>query len=207
MKFDNTPPDGGSYEKPKPGKYLGVLIGFCYVGTQPGGKFDPKPKVMLRWELHKRKGPSLDSQNYIHTATQTYGATVRGDKSALRKVLEAHGIAIPEGGTVDSKDWLGKTAWLDLEESDDKKYINVMGVSRLDPDEDVAPKPISTFQHWEPSDEGLCPGWAAWAVGRSTDLASRAPVFTRKDTLDDTGKRQLAGAGVAAVDDDDSVPF
>lgn len=215
MKFENTAPDGSSYQKPKPGKYLGVVIGFAYVGTQPAGTYKATPKVMVRWELHKVKGPSLDESGYIHTSSQTYGATVRGDKSNFRKVVEAHGIPVPEGGSFDSHSLLGKCAWLNLEESDDKKYVNVMNVTKLDPEDDTAPTPVTqVFSHWEPSDEGLCPDWAGWAVGRSLDLAHRAPADKRKDTLDETGKRkQLAGAGVAtatAGGDDatgDDIPF
>lgn len=222
MKFDNAPSgDGGdSYERPKPGKYLGALIGFAYIGTQPGGQYGPKPKVMLRWELHKRKGPSLDSKEFIHTITQRFGATVRGDKSLLAKALAAHGVEIPEGQEADSRDWLGKSCWLDLEaETGDngKEYINVVGISRLDPEDDQPPKQVLPSEHWDDSDAAAgveCPDWAAWAVAKSTDLSDLAPKFAGGG-----GKGRKAGkapavngvpvaAGVSSGGgDDEDIPF
>ena len=217
MKFDNTPTsDGGSYEKPAPGKYLGVLVGFCYVGIQPGnGQYSPRAQVMLRWELHKRKGPSKDSKGFVHTQTATFGATVRGENSKLRKALEAHGIDIPEGGQTQSEDWLGKAAWLDLELSDNEKYVNVGNISKLDPDDDTAPAPELPFEHWagEPN-EGLCPSWAAWAVSKSTDLKDRAPAWAggggsgqRSTNASGNGAAVGAGVGGGGVEDDGEIPF
>lgn len=205
MKFENTPKsDGGSYEKPKPGKYLGVLVGFAYCGTQPGGKFGPKPKVMLRWELHKRKGPSVDSKGFVHTITQTFGATIRGDGSLLRQCLEAHGIAMPEGSSSESRDWFGHGAWLDVEWSADEKYANVTGISRLDPEDDEMPEKKLHFEHWEGEADGRVPDWASWAVARSTDLAHLAPKRDAKPASNGTP----VGAGVGATADDDSdIPF
>lgn len=202
MKFDNTPTnDGGSYEKPKPGKYIGVLVGFAFVGTQPGGQYGPKKKCLLRWELHKRKGPSRDSKNFVHTVTQSFGATVRGENSMLKKCLESHGVAVGEGGSTDSHEWLGKAAWLDLEEGE-KQYVNVVGVSKLDPDDDAVPKNELPFEHWEPDDGTKCPQWAAWAVARSTDYAHLAPEKAGKPA------EAAVGAGVgAARGDDDDIPF
>jgi hypothetical protein len=214
MKFDNTPTsDGGSYEKPEPGKYLGILVGFSFVGIQPGnGQYAPRPQVMLRWELHKRKGPSIDSKNFVHTVTASFGATVRGENSKLRKTLAAHGVDIPEGGSSESCEWLGKAAWLDIELSDDRKYINVVNVSRYDPVEDdlVKPEQVLDSISWEGApDEKLCPSWAAWAVARSTDLSDRAPKFAG-------GKRsekQPVRAGIGATNcnndpnDEENIPF
>jgi hypothetical protein len=202
MEFENSPSgDGGSYEKPKAGKYIGVLVGFAYVGTHTGGQYGPKPKVLLRWELHKRKGPSLDSQGYPHTITSRYSATIRGDNSLLRKALAAHGINVAEGEKTDSRDWLGKAAWIDVEWSDDDKYANVVGVSPLDPEDDEVPERKLATEHWEPADGTPPPGWARWAVGRSTDLAHLV-----KD-----GNGKASGgpvpAGVGAGGDDDDIPF
>jgi hypothetical protein len=207
MKFENTPKsDGGSYEKPKPGKYLGILVGFAYVGTHGGGQFGPKAKVMLRWELHKRKGPSLDSKNFIHTVTANFGATVRGDNSLLRKCLEAHGIALPEGAGTDSHDWLGHGAWLDLDESADGKWINVAGVSRLDPEDDELPPKQLHFEHWEPDDGTPPPPWANWAVARSTDLAHLAIEKQSKGSPPAANGAPAPAAVGASVTDDD-IPF
>lgn len=198
MKFTNEPLDGGSYEKPKPGKYIGVLVGFAYVGTQPGGQFAARPKVALRWELHKRRGPSVDSQGNIHTIVNSYSATIRGENSTLRKVLEAHGITIPEGGSTDSRDWLGHAAWLDLEESKDSRWVNVASVSRLDPDDDPQPTNTLHLEEWEPDCGKAPPSWCNWLVARSSDLAHLA---TKKPAA-------AAVAAPATADDfDATIPF
>lgn len=205
MRFDNTPPDGGSYEQPKVGKYIGVLVGFAFVGTQPGGQYGPKKKCMLRWELHKRKGPSKDSKDFMHTITQTYGATIRGEGSLLRKSLEAHGIeGLDKGGN--SQDWLGKAAWLDLELSDDGKYVNVKGVSKLDPDDDPMPDQVLPGENWDGSDGTTCPGWASWAVARSTDLTHLAPE-RKPATPGDSATPAAVPVGRASECPDEDIPF
>lgn len=209
MKFENTPSGGGdSYEKPKPGKYIGVLVGFSYIGTQPGGQYGPKPKVMLRWELHKRKGPSLDSKEFIHTTTQRFGATVRGENSMLAKALVAHGIPVNEGEETESREWLGRAAWLDLEESDDGKYVNVKTISKLDPEDDQAPKQVLPSEHWDDEDAAKGtkpPQWAAWAIGKSTDLASLGKAKSEANRVP-VGAGGGAG-GVPGGSDDEDIPF
>ncbi len=206
MKFENTPKgDGGSYEKPKEGKYIGLLVGFAFVGTQDGGQFGPKAKIMLRWELHKRKGPSIDSKNFVHTITKTFGATVRGDGSLLKKCIEAHGVSLAEGASADSHDWLGRGAWLDIVWSDDEKWANVSGISRLDPDDDILPKNSLPFEHWEPEDNTAPPSWASWAVAKSTDLAHLAP---KKEARGATNGTPVgAGVGPVSIADEDGPPF
>lgn len=205
MDFENAPSgDGGSYEKPKPGKYMGILIGFAFVGTQPGGQYGPKPKVMLRWELHKRKGPSLDEGGNPHTITKTFGATVRGDNSLLKRAIEAHGIKVEEGQKTSSHDWMGKVAWLDVEWSDDEKYANVEGISPLDPEDDEAPQGKLPAEHWEPTDGTPVPSWARWAVAKSSDYAHLVPDKTGAPT--GPPPRKPVPAGVGAGDNDD-IPF
>ncbi len=216
MKFDNKATfDGGSYEKPDEGKYMGVLVGFAYCGIQPGGTFGAKPKIMLRWELHKRRGPSKDSKGFFHTVSQTYGATVRGENSLLKKALLAHGIDVAEGATTDSKEWLGHCAWLDIEHSDDGKYANVSGISRLDPQDDEIPARVLTLEHWEPDMDSAPPSWCHWAIARSQDLSHRAPARPAKDAVDDDRSTPIGrpvsrpgvGAAVPIRYADDDIPF
>lgn len=211
MRLTNTPTgDGGSYEKPKPGKYIGVLVGFADVGTQPGGLYDPKPAVLLRWELHKRRGPSLDSAGHPHTITQKYGATIRGQNSRLKAALAAHGIEIGPNESTDSHDWLGKAAWLDLEPSEDQKYINVGGLSKLDPDDDAVPNPSIPLEHWEGADAEPPPAWTHFWIGRSTDLAHRLPGGVAPSGGGSTRNGSASAVPVgapAAGDDDDPIPF
>lgn len=162
---------GGSYEKPAPGRYLGVLVGFADLGTQET-KFGEKRQVMLRWELHKRKGPSVDSQGHPHTITARYTASLDA-KSSLRPVVESHVGRLTNGKNVVSQDWLGHAVQLVLEESIDGKYVNVTSVSRLDPEEDLAPKQILGVEHWEITDKPPPPVWCAWIVQKSKEFQDR----------------------------------
>jgi hypothetical protein len=202
MKFKNTPSsDGGSYETPKPGKYIGLLVGFAFVGTH-NGQYGPKEKVLLRWELHKRTAPSRDSKANVHTVTQMFGATINGDGSLLKKALEAHGIDIPEGIEIESRDWLGRAAWLDLELSDDQRWANVKGISKLDPVDDKIPRNVLHLEHWEGEPDGPPPSWADWAIRRSQDLARLA---TKKPEA--KSKPQPVRTSATAGDNVDDVPF
>jgi hypothetical protein len=193
MDFENSAGGSDSYEKPPEGKYMGVLVGFAYIGIQPGGQYGPKARVMLRWELHKRKGPSVDSKGFVHTITARFGATVKGENSLLKQCLEAHGIEIPEGSTTKSQSWLGHAAWLDLEESIDGKYTNVSNYSKLDPEDDVAPTRKLELEHWEPSDKTTPPIWARHAISKSSDIAH---LVAKKEA-----------ETVSATANDDDIPF
>lgn len=188
---------GGSYEKPAPGRYLGILIGFADLGTQET-KFGEKRQVMLRWELHKRKGPSVDSQGNPHTITARYTASLDA-KSSLRPVVEAHMGRLTNGKNALSQDWLGHTALLVVEESIDGKYVNVTSISRMDPEEDEEPRQILAVEHWEIGDPSQPPPWCAWVVQKSKEFQHRdfGEIVVR-DT-----KRLTPAVG----DDDDKPPF
>jgi hypothetical protein len=160
---------------------------------------------MLRWELHKRKGPSTDSQGNPHTITSTFGATIRGDNSRLKKAIEAHIGRIEEGQKTSSHDWLGKAAWLDVEWSDDnpeKGYANVVNISPLDPEDDEVPGQKLPAEHWEPTDEAAPPSWARWAVAKSTDYAHLAP--TRNGA---SNGKPLPPVPAGVGGDDEDIPF
>lgn len=46
-----------------PGNYFGVVVGVYDIGTQPSEKYDPVHKIILQFELHKKKGPALTAKN------------------------------------------------------------------------------------------------------------------------------------------------
>jgi hypothetical protein len=191
----NGAASGGSYEKPRPGTYTGVLIGVADIGTHVG-QYGAKRKLMLRWELHRRKGPSLDSAGNINTITAMYNQSF-DVKSSLRPVIEAHVGPIRDGEKVTSREWLGRAAKLVLKESDDGKYTNVDTVAPLDPEEDTAPEPQESFEHWEGEGDGEAPNWCKYMVVKSTEwLKAHGPA---------NGARVPAGA--ATGDDDSGIPF
>lgn len=192
MKFKaSTGGDGGSYEKPKPGNYTGILIGIADIGTHVG-QFGAKRKICLRWELHKRKGPSLDSAGFVHTIRAMYNQSF-DVKSSLRAVIEAHIGKTKDGDELDAREWLGTAAKLVLQETDDKKYVNVATVAPLDPEEDEKPDQLEKDTFWEGPKDGPPPNWCKDMIERSTDLgAALAPAGAAKG---------------AAADDDDDIPF
>jgi hypothetical protein len=186
---------GGSYERPKPGTYTGILIGVCDLGTHVG-QFGAKRRLMLRWELHKRKGPVLDSAGNILTTTAMYNQSF-DVKSSLRPVIEAHLGAIKDGEKVTSRDWLGRAAKLVLKESEDGKYVNVDTVTPIDPDEDEIPEAREIADHWEFGDASAPPNWAKYMVDRSNEWKQAHG-----------GGRMAVPAGAGGVDDDESgIPF
>ena len=78
--------DGGSYERPKPGRYTGIMIGFADIGTH-ATQYGSKRKICLRWELHKRNGPAVDSQGNVQTILRPVQPELR-HQVGFRKVIE-----------------------------------------------------------------------------------------------------------------------
>jgi hypothetical protein len=203
MDFTTSSTSGdGSYEKPKPGRYTGVLIGFADIGTQTGGQYGPKHKVRLRWELHKRKGPALGVNGTILTATAEYNATMNS-KGSLRPVVEAHTGKMPDNQITSSSSWLGKAAIVVLE--DDGQYVNVTAVTALDPEEDETPTRQCNLDHWEMNDDAPPPAWAKHRVEKSTEWQEKhgSSVVINGEKI-----AVAAGAGLPMPDPtDDAPPF
>lgn len=187
--------DGGSYERPKPGSYYGVLIGVADIGTHTG-QFGAKRKVMLRWELHKRKGPMLDTAGHPLTVVAQYNQSF-DVKSSLRQVIEAHMGKIPDGSRVSSREWLNRAARLVLKETDDQKYTNVETVTPLDPDEDPVVKAQSPLEHWEFSDPSLPPMWCKRSVEKSQEWQS----------VNSKSSRPTPAQTAAVGAEDNEIPF
>ena len=142
FKASNSTGSGDSYEKPAPGTYTGVLQGFAGCGTHADGfnKGKTKKRCMLRWELHKRRGPSVDSQGRIHTVTLAFTASMH-EKAKLRQIVEAHIGVLRNDDRTSSEQWLGKPVKLTLRDSDDGKYANVFSASPFDAEEEECQPP------------------------------------------------------------------
>ena len=176
MKFDR--PQTVSFKSADDGDYVGVIVGFCFVGLHPTKEWGPKRKCMLRWELRDLNPPhelSVDEEGLTHVVTQTFPATIQGESSWLHKALVAHGIITPAGGCADSRDWYGKVAVLSIEGSpgsrSDRVFMNVTAINPLDHDVNI--KPTLSYDHWEPDDAAPPPSWAKFMIERSQDLYHR----------------------------------
>jgi len=198
VDFKATSGGGGSYEKPNPGTYLGVLIGVSDIGTQPT-QFGNKRKIMLQWELHKKKGPVLDSKGNILTIRSMYNQSLHKE-SSLRPVVEAHIGVLSEDQSTNSRDWLGRAVRLVCKASDDGKYVNVDSVTALDPEDDTAPERVESTTHWEFSDgDSSAPKWCLDMIKKSTEYQAVHGVTPPKNGISSRPPNN--------DDDDDDIPF
>ena len=176
FKASNSTGSGDSYEKPAPGTYTGVLQGFAGCGTHADSFNEGKSKkrCMLRWELHKRRGPSVDSQGRIHTVTCAFTASLH-EKAKLRQIVEAHIGVMRNDDRTTSQEWLGKPVKLTIRDSDDGNYANVFSASPFDAEEEECQPPDRELpsEHWEIDKDGRdgvpCPRWAEWLASRSKE--------------------------------------
>jgi hypothetical protein len=190
--------DSGSYERPKPGIYRGVLIGVANLGTQTS-QFGTKRRIALRWELHRKSGPSMDSMGHVHTIRGLYNQSF-DVKASLRAVIEAHIGPIVEGAEYDSRNWLGTSARLSLKPSDDGKYVNVSCVTPLDPEEDDLPKQHEPAFHWEGPADGPPPAWIR-------DMVEKSEEWQRGEWSNGDALKQVTADGRSQEDDFNTVPF
>ncbi len=220
MDFEHRKHDFGSFDRPPEGRYFGVVVGFADVGVQPGGAYKASHKVMVRLELHKRKGPAVDSEGRILTITHLFTAAI-SDKSNLFKFCAAIGIDVSVGAKFKSRDFKHRVCIVDVEHNGE--YANLDDFIGLDPDEDVPPSPVLEFEHWEPSDGGHGPVWASWALARSIDPEYRKFATQPKKLADLDEPTAPAPAAsmpprpsraattparpAVVVDDDDDIPF
>lgn len=220
MKFSRG--QAVSFKVADDGVYLGVIVGFSYVGMHQTKDWGAKPKVMLRWELHETEppfNPCVDDEDLIYVVTQNFSATIGGEQSWLYKCLLAHGIAVPGGSCTDSKDWYGKAAELTIKSVEASKagklFMNLTDIVKLD--HDVKIVPVLKYEHWEADDEAPPPTWAKSMIDKSSDIYQRVAVAksatpaARPGPAASQGNYQPpmapAGGYRAPMDDDEDIPF
>jgi hypothetical protein len=83
---------GESRQLAPEGSYFGICIGVYDLGTQQSKQYEPSHKVLLEFELHKKKGPALDKDGRPLRVTQFYplgfGKRKDGTKAKLRQAVE-----------------------------------------------------------------------------------------------------------------------
>jgi hypothetical protein len=162
MKAPVTGNGENAYEPVPPGKYLAICNGVYMLGTQPGYKgADPRPHMMLTFELHKRKGPVLRRDGEILEISRIMSFTFN-EKATLTEfaaaLLNEHYTEekleqIKADGGFDPECLLGRCAWIDViqekgqESGKTKDKIN--NISPLDPDDDQDPAMETDEVYWD----------------------------------------------------------
>jgi hypothetical protein len=187
MKAPVTGGSGEAREVAPPGKYMGICNAVFMLGTQPA--FDasqaPKQKVMLGFELHKRKGPALNGAGrpYEVNAIMTNTANI---KSTLIKVYASALEGSPyteedlekiraEGG-FDVEELLGKCCWIDVineKKADGTINDKIANVSALDPEDDKAPEGLTDEVYWDWTLGVECPKRIAFFWNRAAENPDR----------------------------------
>jgi hypothetical protein len=123
MTTSNT---GGDFAKATPGMVSAVCVRLIDMGTQDGGQWGPKRKLMLAFEIDEARD---DGKRFVVSAS--FNLSLHA-KAALRQNIESwRGKAYGDGEPVDLTKLLGKPAMLNLVESEDGQYINIKSISPL----------------------------------------------------------------------------
>ena len=178
---------GGEAREVAPaGKYLGICNAVYMLGTQPA--FDasqtPKQQVMLGFELHKRKGPALNSAghpyevNAIMTNTMNIKSTLVKYASALegKPYTEEDLEHLKKQGGFDVEDLLGKACWIDVvnnKKPDGTIRDKVSNVSALDPEDDQAPEGLTETAYWDWTMNVECPKRIAYFWDKAAENPNR----------------------------------
>lgn len=205
--------DGSSYEKPPEGKYLLQLVGIHDLGRMPGGQFEPRATVLLRFACFRsRKGDlfaSKDSGGNIHTVFARFTPSV-DKKAKLRPVIESLLCRKLVDPVIDFEldSLLGKCCWSDVVHTQDGKYANIETFSRLSPDDELPTEKVLPLESWYAESAGPPLPWAQKSLAKSLTLAGRL-----RDVAATNGHSNGNGAHApeAANDDDghddDDAPY
>ena len=220
-----TAKSGGEARQLAPeGNYFGICTGVYDLGTQPSQKYEPTHKVLLEFELHKKKGPAVDKENRPLRVTGFYplafGKRKNGEKAKLRQAVESilgrtftdeeakSGYDVTQLAEVCCR--LRVTH--DSGEDGGNKY-EVLSFQPLDED-DPEPKTEANITVYEldPQQEipSEVPDWIKKMIRKSAEWVK----VHGQPRDDDNGKKPAAKNGSGngkgtkpADDDDDSIPF
>lgn len=173
---------GEKFEKPAPGTYTGVCNGVYNAGKQEGyqgGK--PVQKLLLTFELHKRKGPARDSGGRIFECSTTVSNTANIKSSLIdkfasamrgRAYTEAELKEIAKAGGFDPESLLGLSCKITLAlGTSGNPYVDV--VAALDPEDDQIPEMETDTCYWDYTMDGEVPKRVAWLWAKSLDNPAR----------------------------------
>lgn len=156
--------DGGAYEVPAAGSYIGRCVTVAAVGLQPGYQgAAAKQQIVIEYELHKRKGPAVDSQGRIHKVAKivTLSANIDANLVAIagamrgKKYSEDELRGIKAEGGLDIEHLLGGVARVQVEHNNGKAKVGA--ITPVDPEEDTIPSAVSDEIYWDPTLGSECP--------------------------------------------------
>lgn len=198
--------EGGSYTPAPAGNHLGVCVRVLDLGTQTGGQYGPKRKVMISWELSEERIAYVDKdgnpQEGPYIVSKKYNLTLGGKEkpSMLRTDLESwRGKAFTpeEEKAFDLSNLLGAPALISVVHelgSNGNTYANIKGVAKLSkgmkPPTPEGKTLFFSFDDWDGHE-------APQVHPKLLDLLQQTPEWHQK--------ANLAGAGNGGTDED--IPF
>jgi hypothetical protein len=117
----------GSYENPKSGAYVGVVVDIAELYNVPG-KFGPRNKVRIIWILDQK-----DSQGKPYRVMEQVNASIN-EKARLYEIAKGVLGAPPNAKTFDTESLLGRAnqLFVVVEKGEDgKEYAHVKGILPL----------------------------------------------------------------------------
>jgi hypothetical protein len=143
----------GTFTPVPVGAHIGVCTGLYDIGTQGGGKFEPKPQLIVTWSLPSQLNDAGEPMRISSTYTSSMNK-----KANLRKVIESwFGKSFPTEDVAkdfDFKALLGRSCIVNVihKESGEKTYANVSGVMPIPKGMQAPAAPAST-QFYSPEDQ------------------------------------------------------
>ncbi len=173
---------GADFEKPQPGTYTGVCNGVYVCGKQEGYQGGrPQQKVLLTFELHKRRGPAVDKRGNIFECSTTV-TNVTNVKSALinrfagpmrgNAYTDAEIKAMAAAGGYDPENLLGQPIKIVLAAGKTGAPF-IQSTAPLDPEEDEVPEQVTSDVYWDYAMAGEVPRRCAWLWAKSLDNPAR----------------------------------
>lgn len=199
---------GGSDFTPVPaGAHVAVCTMVADIGIQPSQFYEPKRKVVFRFELPNERTEYTDKDGNKRSGPMvvydTLTASMNG-KANLRAMLEGwrgRKFTDAEAGDFDTRSVLGKACMLSIvhNEKGEKTYANIAAVMPL-PKGTNAPEPENEPLYYDEEDVKSYDKLPEWVRKKISEQVA-APT---KDSVDDHLEQEAASRGAFH---DDPIPF
>jgi hypothetical protein len=159
---------GSDYEPIPAGTHHAVCYRIWDLGTQDGGKFDPRRQILIAWELPDQR-IEVDGDDLPKSLSRRFTHSLH-KKSALRPFLEmwrGRAFTEQEAQGFDLENLIGANCMLQVmhKENNGKTFANVMAAMPL----------MKGFEKLDPENETLC-----WSLEDRTSIPSVTPEWVQK---------------------------